>query len=508
MLQKVSVIDLFAGPGGLGEGFSAYSPGRGFKPFNIELSVEKEASAHKTLELRAFFRQFENDAPDEYYSYLKGKISRGDLFSAFPKQSAAAIEETLGRPRALGDADDDRIVRKRLKEIAGRGNGRVLIGGPPCQAYSLVGRSRNKGISAYRAEKDHRHFLYREYLSVLQAMQPEVFIMENVKGILSSKINGRQIFPTILEDLSNPARALGKRASTGYQIHSLVFDRSEDFYSGTGSDFIIKAENYGIPQARHRVILLGVRNDIGVRPGKLVPQNQICTTGKHLADLPPLRSGLSKGKDSPENWHKAIVAAAEKVSSGLSKWGREEDMLSDIIYKAAKLNSRGDRFIPRRRKFLGDKELENWYLDSRLDGFVNHESRGHIVDDLSRYLFCAAYTLQNKGVSPRANEFPATLAPNHASWESGNFVDRFKVQAANKPASTITSHISKDGHYYIHPDPAQCRSLTVREAARLQTFPDNYFFEGTRTQQYVQVGNAVPPLLACQIADIVYKVLR
>lgn len=152
-------------------------------------------------------------------------------------------------------------------------------------------------------------------------------------------------------------------------------------------------------------------------------------------------------------------------------------------------------------------ELEGWYEDKRLLGFLNHEARNHMPEDLHRYLYASCYAKANNGISPRSRDYPEILAPKHKNWKTGNFTDRFKVQAANRVASTVTSHISKDGHYFIHYDPAQCRSLTVREAARIQTFPDNYFFEGYRTEQYVQVGNAVPPLLANHLAKVVFRVI-
>ena len=152
-------------------------------------------------------------------------------------------------------------------------------------------------------------------------------------------------------------------------------------------------------------------------------------------------------------------------------------------------------------------------LDERLKGVCNHTTRSHIVEDLHRYLFASCFA-RTKGNSPVLKFFPDALLPKHknakmaSKQDSGIFADRFRVQLEDRPSKTITSHISKDGHYYIHYDPLQCRSLTVREAARLQTFPDNYFFCGPRTAQYIQVGNAVPPLLSQQIAEKVYKILR
>jgi DNA (cytosine-5)-methyltransferase 1 len=154
--------------------------------------------------------------------------------------------------------------------------------------------------------------------------------------------------------------------------------------------------------------------------------------------------------------------------------------------------------------------LQGWFYDVRLKGVVNHQSRSHLKQDLYRYLFATVFT-QKHGKFPRMKdyeEFGKGLLPEHLSALSGKFTDRFRVQKKGIPATTVTSHISKDGHYFIHYDPAQMRSLTVREAARIQTFPDNYLFRGSRTAQYHQVGNAVPPYLAYQLARIVATLME
>jgi len=170
---------------------------------------------------------------------------------------------------------------------------------------------------------------------------------------------------------------------------------------------------------------------------------------------------------------------------------------------------RGNNFVPAE---VDVDYLPKWYLDDKLIGVANHETRSHIKEgshikeDLWRYLFVACFG-KLRGRSPKLAEFPTLLLPKHRNAKSGDFANRFKAQLWNEASKTITSHISKDGHYFIHPDPLQCRSLTVREAARIQTFPDNYFFCGPRTEQFHQVGNAVPPLLAKQFARIVYKIV-
>jgi len=232
-----------------------------------------------------------------------------------------------------------------------------------------------------------------------------------------------------------------------------------------------------------------------------------------LRPMPKLRSGISGKEDSEEHWRREASGLMREVASSTSLLPADQDAafrrlggrIAKAVAKARRTNRRdGGSYADVAPEC--PRDLRQWLVDRRLKRFPNNETRGHMASDLGRYFFAALYGRITRA-SPKAKDFPRYLAPDHRNWKSGKFADRFRVQVWNHPATTITSHISKDGHYFIHPDPAQCRSLTVREAARLQTFPDNYFFKGNRTQQFVQVGNAVPPFLARKIAACVLRLL-
>lgn len=517
----IPVIDLFAGPGGLGEGFCQVGRRKGTPFFKIALSVEKDPVAHKTLRLRSFFRQFPyGQVPDEYYDYLRQGKNPYDLFNLekFKEQKEAAIDETWQAELGSGEEFDKELDEKIEKKIKGKALW-VLIGGPPCQAYSLVGRSRNLGNKDYVAEADPKHTLYKEYLRIIAKHRPSIFVMENVKGLLSSKYNGAYIFNQIEYDLKNPAinsPQFLKNEQVHYKIFSLAkmpenFDEL-GFPVFEQKDFIIKAENYGIPQARHRVVLLGVREDLckKILPDTLNEEDGKISTKAVIGHLPRIRSGISRQKSDKHDWKDALEKFPSKdLKNKIIKLAGEEvfQKLEEII-SALPLPQKdlGGEYIPHDCQ-LPEGELGKWYGDPKLEGVLNHSSRTHIVADLHRYLYASCFAKVHRR-SPKINEFPDELKPNHKNKDSGNFNDRFRVQIASRPSSTVTCHISKDGHYYIHFDPSQCRSLTVREAARLQTFPDNYFFCGNRTQQYVQVGNAVPPLLAYKIALVIKDFIR
>lgn len=522
MNHQTKIIDLFSGPGGLGEGFSAYKDENGFSPFKISISIEKEKSAHRTLKLRAFYRQFKGNAPKEYYDFLKGKLGKNpeEQLYKIPKfATEVAAAESEAQLLELGK--DNKIIYKKITKAINQDEC-VLIGGPPCQAYSLAGVARNRNNTNYDAKKDPRNFLYKEYLKIIAKFQPVIFVMENVKGMLSAKIDGESIYETIINDLKNPKRSVktlpqkGRKAHN-YQIFSLEVP-SESEEKVKPKDFIVHSEYHGVPQKRHRVILLGIRTDLAQQIGDItLPKNHIQTTVFDvISDLPKLRSGLSKSANTSDNWMQSIIDNSIDSVGSLLKNNQKEiaNKITEVRKELSPItNNQGGNFAQKRSAKLKNETMRNWFYDPKLgQNVANHESRGHLESDLQRYLFCSVWGTVSKELSwptrtPKSKDYPEYLIPNHKNFKSGKFADRFRVQVWDLPATTITCHISKDGHYYIHPDPLQCRSLTVREAARIQTFPDNYFFVGNRTEQYVQVGNAVPPLLATKIAAIVAKLI-
>lgn len=533
--MTIPVIDLFAGPGGLGEGFSRSSKG----DFRIAISIEKDGMAHETLRLRAAHRELmRNSAATEadwqLWDALVEEEPWTNLFGALLTCERPAIREAClhadmeALQLELGPGNRSQVsneIRKRLRPYLKDGklpSNTVLIGGPPCQAYSVVGRSRNRGEADYVAEEDHRHFLYREYLHVIAEFRPAVFVMENVKGILSSRVNDGHIFQRIMCDLKRPGLADHSRTPLEYVLLPLAAPGSSS--APEPEDFILKAEEFGIPQARHRVIILGIRRDVH---DKMKGRHGLAastppTVQQSLDDLPSLSPQISRRGEGMA-WLDALSLPIFDKALHQLRWqgSASSHEIADLMTKLrTELQARqhdpgsgSDRLrLPHRDRRKKLHAMPSWYRDRETTLLTNHESRSHMPSDIVRYMFVSTFG-KATGASPRLADFPKCLLPAHKNVDPDNvgesiFKDRFRVQVARSYSMTITSHIAKDGHAFIHYKPKQCRSLTVREAARLQTFPDTYVFLGNRTSQYTQVGNAVPPKLANQIADVVAGVLR
>lgn len=443
-------VDLFAGCGGLSEGFSNAD-------FKISAYIEKDHSACETLRTRIMFHELRRIKKVGWYNrYFCDELTHENVYHKFSEISdlinCRVIEREFGEQRY---ANLIFSIRNALKDQAVN-KVHVLLGGPPCQAYSLVGRSRDP----YRMEQDERHFLYQYYLNVLADLRPDFFVLENVPGLLSAKIEGKETFQQMLMDF--------EAIEPAYEVAPSYEEIRSDPYS-----YLLDSSCFSIPQRRRRVLLIGYRRAMAKQYPSvrtvftklldLQKRNRgygVLTVDDAIGDLPRLKPGT--GKDT---W-----------------WG----------------------------KYDRTEDLKRYQIQMRKcsPGVCNHKARTHMDSDLERYKFfilfhkngnCAT-TLQDL-----QRERP-DLMPDHKNTDG--FMDRFKVQWGDKVSSTIMSHIAKDGHYYIHPDINQCRSFTVREAARCQSFPDNFRFEGPRTEQFKQVGNAVPPRMAAAIARVLMDELQ
>ena len=392
--------------------------------------------------LRSFFRQFApENIPKEYWSYAKGDISKAELFELYPKQAVDAAAEA--RCIELGKTPYQEVKNLIIQRLNGS-NKWVLVGGPPCQAYSMVGRARMKTTNP-DFEDDIRHFLYKECKSGL-----------------------------------------------GYKLFSLVDNQLPE--KCEPEDFLVRAELYGIPQARHRMLILGIRDDIHITPD-ILQKSESTSVEQAIGDLPKIRSKVSKEVDTLELWQEILCSASSEV---WYRAGRKNGLVNTVKIMdgaLAEIQKHDLMTGAETMRYTGrPKIFSDWYRHG-CDGVVtNHAGRGHMRSDLHRYLFASAFAAAN-GRTAHLCDFPTALLPAHNNVQEGvknnHFSDRFRAQVAGNPSTTVTSHISKDGHYFIHYDPSQCRSLTVREAARLQTFPDSYKFEGGRTSQECRAATAI-----------------
>ncbi len=440
-------IDLFAGCGGLSEGFRQAG-------FDVIAQVEMDKWACETLKTRYLYHHLKEIGKGYLYQkLLRGGIGRNDILDRFPD-----IDESIDHvviQAKFGEEKFDEIL-ERIDDSRKFHNAQgfnVVIGGPPCQPYSLAGRSRDPD----RMMLDGRHFLYEYYLKILQSLQPDFFVFENVPGLITAKAKGEEMFSRMLNDFRN--------IYPSYEIAP-----SFDEYSRNPRQYLLNSAKYGIPQKRRRIVFIGYRKfllsknpevkDIFKRILKpKVLEYAGYTVSDAIGDLPPLTPG-----------------------DGSDGWFGEYDK---------------EPITPYQEKMRGDSP-----------GILNHRARTHMKRDLERYKFFIEHRLNgNKAatLTDLVKERP-DLTPAHNHLDK--FLDRFKVQWWYQPSSTITAHICKDGHYYIHPQISQCRSITVREAARCQSFPDNFKFEGPRTEQFRQVGNAVSPLLANVIAKNILRELK
>jgi len=414
--NKLTVIDLFAGAGGLSEGFIRAG-------FDLVAHIEMDEAACYTLRTRMAYHWLKaHNKLSIYKEYLQQNINRSELYETIP---AKILDSVICSE--IGSKTTNNVFKNIDSLLDGRKLD-LLIGGPPCQAYSLVGRSCDK--NGMRGDK--RNYLFMHYAEFLKRYSPKYFVFENVTGLLSAKDAKGNLY---LDSMKRVFREIGYTV----EVETLI------------------ASEYGVPQNRKRVILVGrkgKKKGFYPSPKKVVPK--FCINDL-FADLPSLSAGAGK-----------MV-----VDSHLPSSNRLHLQRSGILFK--------QHSFP----------------------LTLHVARPHQPRDLEIYRRVVDAWNQ-EGTRAKYNDLPEKLK-THRNRHS--FTDRYKVVAGNKFTShTVMAHISKDGHYYIHPDIKQNRSLTPREAARLQTFPDDYFFESIsetpgRTAPYKQIGNAVPVLLAQKIAE-------
>lgn len=420
MKSNYTVLDMFSGAGGLSEGFFQ----QGFK---FVSHIEKDKNARKSLETRSIYHALKKSNNEKIYKeYISGSLSRNIFIQKFNELELSPIGLLQGEISESNEKDIIKGIKTHL-DVIDSDSIDVVIGGPPCQAYSFAGRGRKPK----EMKDDPRNYLYKRYISFLETFKPEIFVFENVLG-LKSAIDG-----TVYSNLNEEVERLGYKT----EAH------------------ILNAKNFSVLQDRKRIIFIGWRKEHDLSypefPERPPEEFQISDL---LEDLPALKPG--EGTDDPVKYSKSFLPLCHY----LRKFNiREVDDI--LIQHRARVHTPIDRNIYRRM-------IYNWNKDK---------------------------------IRLKYSELPEGLQKHK---NKNSFLDRFKVVDKDGYSHAILAHLSKDGHHFIHPDIKQARSLTVREAARIQSFPDNFKFEGSRAAQYTQIGNAVPPLMARGIAIEIEKMLK
>lgn len=412
-MKKLNYIDLFAGAGGLSEGFIR----AGFNPI---AHVEMNKDACDTLKTRAAYHWLiENGKKKIYTDYLKSENKNKEEFwkKNIPDNIINSVINTEISKETLPD------IFKKIDSELGKKKIDLIVGGPPCQAYSVAGRAR-KDMS-----NDPRNTLYKYYVEFLKKYQPKMFVFENVPGILSAS-NGE-----FLEKIFEAVREAGYDLAIPPKNH-------------------LNAKDFGVLQDRKRVIIIGWKKELGLSyPEFKIKENNFEILKDLFSDLKPLKNG--------------------------------EGTLNAVEY--AKPTT----------EYLEQSKIRNG-----LDFVTQHIARPNNENDLEIYRI--AVEEWNNGKRLNYATLPLRLIKHN---NTKSFTNRFQVVNGQGVSHTVVAHIAMDGHYYIHPDKKQNRSITVREAARIQSFPDDYFFEGSRTAAFKQIGNAVPPLMAEKIAEKIKEMI-